>query len=181
MDRTKATITTRQWLRLSVAILIALQGSAGLASRARSDDSADLKTKMTSDGYVAVPLSAEAGKGLRFKAKLHGRELDLAIELSGGSSLFDKRALTDLGVELTKTTKRLPTRRGVHYLYTAKLIGLEFAGKSTPPMNIGVAEVDVVLGRPRADAPDGLISFDMLERFKAVIDVEGKWLYLKPE
>ena len=114
--------------------------------------------------YVVIPLTPRADGALMFTAKLGGRDLDLKLDLTNKVSVFKKRTLDKLEISLEKTMVRIPTQRGDRYLYEGRVIGLEFDGKSTGPIEVKAADLDAIYGTAGGIAPRRLVRFGSTER-----------------
>jgi hypothetical protein len=158
---------------LSLALILAAPGGPS-----RAAEPSPLISKPKSKGYQALQMKSTPDGKQQVRAKLRGGYLDLTVELTDGKTLFNRRALSELGVEMLKTTSQIPTATGSHSVYIAKISDLEFGGRSIGPMEVRAADLDAILGNG-APAPDGFISMDLLARHGAVIDVRAQQIYLK--
>jgi len=135
---------------------------------------------LVAEGYVSVPVERGADRRLYIEGMVHGEALTFMIDFSNDGVIFDTRALRGIGVELTKTERTIPTPRKTVVLRTGEILGLEFAGKSTPRATVIAGDVDAIYNvRPGTDGPDAVLGTEFLKSLAGVFDLETMTLYLK--
>ncbi|MDP6977422.1 MAG: hypothetical protein QF570_02335 [Myxococcota bacterium] len=140
----------------------------------------DLAATLEQAGYVSVPVTRGPDRRLYVEGKIHGEVMNYLIDFSNEGALFDARRLKKMGIELTKTGHKIPTRRKTVQIKSAEILGLEFQGKSMPKTTILAGDVGAIYNTPPGkDGPDGALGTEFLKSLGGVLDFETMRLYLK--
>ncbi|MFB0976808.1 MAG: hypothetical protein QMC73_04015 [Myxococcota bacterium] len=163
-----------------VTILTALCWLVAAIPSAATADLAAVRATLTTEGYVSIPFKRGEDRRFYVEAVIHGSKLRLMLDLTSDNSIFDIGTLRNLDIAFERTEIIIPTRSKNVRIHTGRILGIEFDGKSTGPIEINAGDVDPVYSvKPGVDGPDGVLGAEFLGRYDALLDVKNQILLLK--
>jgi hypothetical protein len=163
-----------------VTILIALCWLAAAIPSAATADLAAVSATLSAEGYVSIPFKRGQDRRFYVEGIIHGSKLRLMLDLTSDNSIFDIGTLRNLDIAFEQTEIIIPTRRKNVRIYTGRILGIEFDGKSTGPLDIHAGDVDPVYSvKSGVDGPDGVLGAEFLGHYGALLDVKNRILLLK--
>jgi hypothetical protein len=163
-----------------VTILTALCWLVAAIPSAATADLAAVRATLTTEGYVSIPFKRGEDRRFYVEAVIHGSKLRLMLDLTSDNSIFDIGTLRNLDIVFERTEIIIPTRSKNVRIHTGRILGIEFDGKSTGPIEINAGDVDPVYSvKPGVDGPDGVLGAEFLGRYDALLDVKNQILLLK--
>lgn len=163
-----------------VTILIALCWLVSAIPSAATADFEVVRATLSAEGYVSIPFTRGEDRRFYVEGIIHGSKLRLMLDLTSDNSIFDIVTLRNLDIAFEQTEIIIPTRRKNVRIYTGRILGIEFDGKSTGPIDIHAGDVDPVFSvKSGVDGPDGVLGAEFLGRYGALLDVKNQILLLK--
>jgi hypothetical protein len=163
-----------------VTILTALCWLVAAIPSAATADLAAVRATLTTEGYVSIPFKRGEDRRFYVEGVIHGSKLRLMLDLTSDNSIFDIGTLRNLDIAFERTEIIIPTRSKNVRIHTGRILGIEFDGKSTGPIEINAGDVDPVYSvKPGVDGPDGVLGAEFLGRYDALLDVKNQILLLK--
>ncbi len=133
------------------------------------------------EGYVSVPVAVDSIGRPYIEGKIHGEVVKLLLDFTNDGALFEKRTLQKLGVEFTRTDITIPTRRRRVSFWTGEILGIEFAGRSTPAMQVMAGDVGAIYDIPPGGGRfDGALGLGFMKNLGGVLDFTTMQLHLRP-
>ena len=163
-----------------VTILIALCWLVAAIPSAAAADLEAVRATLSAEGYVSIPFKRGGDRRFYVEAIIHGSKLRLMLDFTSDNSIFDIGTLRNLDIAFEQTEIIIPTRTKNVRIYTGRILGIEFEGKSTGPIDIHAGDVDPVYSvKSGVDGPDGVLGAEFLEHYGALIDFKNQILLLK--
>ena len=163
-----------------VTILIALCWLAAAIPSAATADLAAVRATLSAEGYVSIPFKRGQDRRFYVEGIIHGSKLRLMLDLTSDNSIFDIGTLRNLDIAFERTEIIIPTRHKNVRIYTGRILGIEFDGKSTGPLDIHAGDVDPVYSvKSGVDGPDGVLGVEFLGHYGALLDIKNQILLLK--
>lgn len=164
--------------RITLWITLAL--FAAVIGPTASAETGGIGDVLKAQGYVSVPITRRSDTRYYVEGMVHGQKLTFMLDLSNDGSLYDIRALKKLDIDFEKTEIVIPTKRKNVRIHTARILGVEFGGKSTGSILIHAGDVDPIYNvKPGTDGPDGVLGAEFLAQYGALLDFDNQSLYLK--
>jgi hypothetical protein len=163
-----------------VTILTALCWLVAAISSVATADLAAVRETLSADGYVSIPFKRGEDRRFYVEGVIHGSKLRLMLDFTSDNSIFDIDTLRDLDIAFERTEIIIRTRIKNVRIHTGRILGVEFDGKSTGPIDIHAGDVGPIYSvKPGTDGPDGVLGAEFLGRYGALIDVKNRILLLK--
>ena len=163
-----------------VTILIALCWLVAAIPSAATADLAAVRATLSAEGYVSIPFKRGEDRRFYVEGVIHGSKLRLMLDFTSDNSIFDIGTLRNLDIAFERTEIIIPTRRKNVRIYTGRILGIEFDGKSTGPMDIHAGDIDPIYSvKSGVDGPDGVLGAEFLGRYGALLDIKNQILLLK--
>ena len=163
-----------------VIVLIALCCLVAAVPSEATADLAAVRATLSAEGYVSIPFKRGEDRRFYVEGVIHGSKLRFMLDFTSDNSIFDIGTLRNLDIAFERTEIIIPTRSKNVRIHTGRILGIEFDGKSTGPIDIHAGNVDPIYSvKPGADGPDGVLGAAFLGRYGALLDVKNQILLLK--